>query len=151
MCDYSLAALQTRLAVEGEELIVCHFPSGSKGLASPAELERCKPELLGWRSWFNPRQTPCAVCIPPGAQLLLLDIPKRLQHPFGVGPSERVTFIQTHATEGRHRDGIRFRNNQEILLQHLAEGQRVVVLSLACAEDRLPAGTRYVGSLTDHF
>jgi hypothetical protein len=36
-------------------------------------------------------------------------------------------------------DILRFRNNQELLLQHLAEGQRVVVLSLACAEDRLPA------------
>jgi hypothetical protein len=139
MCDYSLAALQTRLAVEGEELSVYHFPSGSRGLTSPAELERCKPELRGWRSWFNPRQTPCAVCIPPGAQLLLLDIPRRLQQRLGVSSSEHVTFIQTHATEGRHRDGLRFRNNQEILLQHLAEGQRVVVLSLACAEDRLPA------------
>ena len=71
MCDYSLAAMQTRLAVEGEQLSVYHFPSGSRGLTSPAELERCKPELRGWRSWFNPRQTPCAVCIPPGAQLLL--------------------------------------------------------------------------------
>src|SRR5258706_4369705 len=167
MCDYSLAALQTRLAVEGEELIVCHFPSGSQGLTSPAELERCKPELRGWRSWFNPRQTPCAVCIPPGAQLLLLDIPKRLQRPLGVGPSEHVTFIQTHATAGRHRDGVRFRNNQEIIFQHLAGGPRVVVRTLGCAQNRLSAdgnlvgeetrsgeqasGTPYLGSLTDHF
>jgi Homeodomain-like domain len=42
----------------------------------------------------------------------------------------KLLHIQTHATEGRHRDGLRFRNNQEILLQHLAEGQRVVMLSL---------------------
>lgn len=138
MCDYSLAAMQTRLAVEGEELSVYRFPSGSLGLTSPAELERCKPELRGWRSWFNPRQAPCAVCIPPGARLLLLDIPKRLQQQRGVGPSEPVVFIQTSATAGRHRDGLRFRNNQEILLQHLAEGQRVVVLSLSSSEDRMP-------------
>ncbi|HEY7339200.1 MAG TPA: hypothetical protein VH639_30205 [Bryobacteraceae bacterium] len=138
MCDYSLAAMQTRLAVEGEELSVYRFPSGSLGLTSPAELERCKPELRGWRSWFNPRQAPCAVCIPPGARLLLFDIPKRLQQQRGLGPSEQVTFIQTNATPGRHRDGVRFRNNQEILLQHLAEGQRVVVLSLASSEDNAP-------------
>ena len=135
MCDYSLAAMQTRLAIEGEELSVYRFPSGSLGLTSPAELERCKPELRGWRSWFNPRQAPCAVCIPPGARLLLFDIPKRLQQQRGLGPSEQVAFIQTNATPGRHRDGVRFRNNQEILLQHLAEGQRVVVLSLASQED----------------
>ena len=138
MCDYSLAAMQTRLAVEGEELTVYRFPSGSLGMTSPAELERCKPELRGWRSWFNPRQAPCAVCIPPGARLLLLDIPKRLQQQRGVGPIEEVTFIQTSATAGRHRDGIRFRNNQDILLQHLAEGQRAVVLSLALDEN-IPA------------
>jgi hypothetical protein len=139
MCDYSLAAMQTRLAVEGEELSVYRFPSGSLGLTSPAELERCKPELRGWRSWFSPRQAPCAVCIPPGARLLLFDIPKRLQQQRGIGPSEQVTFIQTNATPGRHRDGVRFGNNQEILLQHLAEGQRVVVLSLSSSEDEAPA------------
>ena len=138
MCDYSLAAMQTRLAIEGEELSVYRFPSGSLGLTSPAELERCKPELRGWRSWFNPRQAPCAVCIPPGARLLLFDIPKRLQQQRGLGASEQVTFIQTNATPGRHRDGVRFRNNQEILLQHLAEGQRVVVLTLASQEDNAP-------------
>ena len=32
MCDYSLATLQTRLAVEGEELVVYRFPTGSIGL-----------------------------------------------------------------------------------------------------------------------
>jgi len=143
MCDYSLAAMQTRLAVEGEELSVYRFPSGSLGLTSPVELERCKPELRGWRSWFNPRQAPCAVCIPPGARLLLLDIPKRLQQQRGVAASEEVTFIQTSAQAGRHRDGIRFGNNQEILLQHLAEGQRVVVLSLSSQEDRVPEETFY--------
>jgi hypothetical protein len=138
MCDYSLAAMQTRLAVEGEELNVYRFPSGSLGLTSPAELERCRPELRGWRSWFNPRQAPCAVCIPPGARLLLLDIPRRLQQQRGLGSSEEVTFIQTNATPGRHRDGVRFTNHQEILLQHLAEGQRVMVLSLSSSEDWAP-------------
>src|SRR5215471_12452683 len=135
MCDYSLAVMESRLAVEGEELTVFRFPSGSLGLTSPAELERCKPELRGWRSWFNPRQAPCAVCIPPGARLTLMDIPRRLQQQYGLSPTEQVTFIQTSATPGRHRDGVRFRNNQEILLQYFAEGQRVMVLSTCGSEE----------------
>lgn len=34
MCDYSLAHFRSRLAVEGEPLVVHRFPSGSRGLAS---------------------------------------------------------------------------------------------------------------------
>ena len=140
---------------------------GIPGLTSPAKLERCKPELRGWRSWFNPRQTPCAVCIPPGAQLLLLDIPRRLQQQLGLGPLEHVTFIQTHATEGRHRDGLRFRNNQEILLAascrrttrsrafpRLRRGPGACRRAPRRRGDsiaRTASGTPYLGSLTYHF
>jgi hypothetical protein len=67
---------------------------------------------------------------------LLQDIPERLQQQLGVGAAEEVVFIQTSAEEFRHRDGIRFRNGQEILLQRLAEAQRVRVLSLAEALER---------------
>ena len=35
MCDYSLAGLPSRLAVEGEQLVVHRFPTGTLGLASP--------------------------------------------------------------------------------------------------------------------
>jgi hypothetical protein len=38
MCDYSIAALRTRLAVEGEELVVYRFPTGSIGLTSASEV-----------------------------------------------------------------------------------------------------------------
>jgi hypothetical protein len=31
---------------------------------------------------------------------------------------------------GRHRDAVRFRNNQELLLQRLAEGQRARLVSM---------------------
>jgi hypothetical protein len=131
MCDYSLTALRTRLAVEGEELIVHRFPTGTLGLTSPAELEMHKEGLCGWRSWFNPREVPCAVCIPPYARLWLRDIPERLQRQLGVCAAEDVVLVQMSAMTGRHREGLRFRNNQEILLQHLAEGQRARVLSLS--------------------
>ena len=135
MCDYSLAALRTRLAVEGEQLTVYRFPTGTLGLTSPSELEGCKQELRGWQSRLNPRQVPCAVCIPPGASLRLYDIPDRLQRQLGIGPVEEVVFMQMGALSGRHRDGVRFKNNQEILLQQLVEGERADVLSLGLSPE----------------
>ena len=134
MCDYSLAALRTRLAVVGEELIIYRFPTGTLGFTSPAELARCKHELRGWRVWVNSREVPCAVCIPPYARLKLHEIPERLQRQLGVGVVEQVVFIQMSDMPGRHRDGVRFTNNQEILLQHLCEGQHAEILSLSLPE-----------------
>ncbi|MBV8551664.1 MAG: hypothetical protein JOY54_10210 [Acidobacteriaceae bacterium] len=134
MCDYSLAALRTRLAVESEQLIVYRFPTGTLGLTSPTELEAGKHELSGWRSRLNARQVPCAVCIPPGARLMLHDIPDRLRRQLGVGAVEEVVFTQISAMPGRHRDSVQFKNKQEILLQQLAEGQRVEVLCLSLPE-----------------
>ena len=133
MCDYSLGALRTRLAVEGETLITYRFPTGSLGLTSPAELETHKKEFRGLWTWLDPREVPCAVCIPPGARLLLRDIPERIQRQLGLGDTEEVVFIQTSAEEWRHRDGLRFNNGQEIMLQRLAEAQRADVLSLSSA------------------
>jgi hypothetical protein len=135
MCDYSLAALRTRLAVVGEELVVYRFPTGTLGFTSPVELASCKHELRGWRPWFNSREVPCAVCVPPYARLILREIPERLQRQLGVGAVEEVLFIQMSDMPGRHRDGIRFSNNQEILLQHLSEGQRAGILSLSLVEN----------------
>jgi hypothetical protein len=129
MCDYSLAEVRTRLALEGEDLTVYRFPTGTLGFTSPAELQH-RPELRGWRSWFSVRQVPCAVCIPPGAQLMLRDIPARLQSSLGLGMEEEVVFVQVGMDAGRHRDAVRFRNNQELLLQRLAEGQRACVVSM---------------------
>jgi len=128
MCDYSLAEVKNRLAVEGEDLTVYRFPTGTLGFTAPAELER-RPEMRGWRSWFSLRQVPCAVCIPPGARLVLRDIPSRLQSSLGIGAEEEVVFTQLGMDAGRHRDAVRFRNNQELLLQRLAEGQRARIIS----------------------
>jgi hypothetical protein len=129
MCDYSLAEVRSRLAVEGEDLTVYRFPTGTLGFTSPVELAQ-RPELRGWRSWFSLRQVPCAVCLPPGAQLVLRDMPSRLQSSLGLGSEEEVVFVQVGMDAGRHRDAVRFRNNQELLLQRLAEGQRARVVSM---------------------
>ena len=129
MCDYSLAEVRTRLAGEGEDLTVYRFPTGTLGFASPAELEQ-RPSMRGWRSWFSLRPAPCALCIPPGARLMLRDIPARLQSSLGIGAEEEVVFVQVGMDAGLHRDAVRFPNNQELLLQRLAEGQRARVVSL---------------------
>ncbi len=124
MCDYSLAGLPSRLAVEDEQLVVHRFPTGTIGLASAcSSLSR----------WLSAKQTP-AVCVPPGARLLLRDIPKDLQQQFGVGGTADVTFVQVSATPYQFRDAVRFSNGREILLQKLQCGQQVDMLSLSSAD-----------------
>ena len=137
MCDYSLTGIRNRLAVEGEQLMVHQFLTGSVGLASPADL--CTPAPRSWRSTvrrtFHPdEESVCAVCVPPGARLMLRDIPERLQVFLNVRAEEEVTFDQVSAQPYCYRDTVRFKNGRDILLQKLAEGQRVVVLSLAAVD-----------------
>lgn len=141
MCDYSLAEVRNRLAVEGEELTVYRFPTGTIGFTSPVELQQ-RRELRGWRSWFGPQHVPCAVCIPPGARLVLKDIPARLQSGLGLGMEEEVVFLQTSMEVGRHRDAICFNNQQQVSLQRLAEGQRALVISMggSTTSEEQPAG-----------
>ena len=111
MCDYSLAHIPNRLATEGEELVVHRF-SGTLGLA---------PARAGWKQILFPSRLP-AVCVPPGARLLLRDIPQRLQQCLGVHAVEEVTFVQQSIEAYVHRHAVRFRNGQEILLQRLQCG-----------------------------
>ena len=144
MCDYSLMSVPNRLAVEGEQLVDHWFPTGAMGLAPSAEIAAppTEPnEPRKGRGWFSTLNfTPsyakavCAVCIPPGARLLLRDIPERLQRECKVSATEEVTFTQITDMEYRYRDAVRFANGRETLLQMLQEGQRVDVLSLSGAD-----------------
>ena len=121
MCDYSLTGIPNRLAVEGENLVIYMFRTGSKGLASP-----CLPIS----SLSSDKETP-AVCVPPGARLLLMDIPPEVQKQLCVEATEEVTFTQLSAIPYQFRDAVRFGNGREILLQRLRCGQQVEVLSLS--------------------
>jgi hypothetical protein len=152
MCDYSLMAIPNRLAVEQEDLVAHRFPTGSMGLAPPADLRRVMDppakETRGiWfsvKSFFNPpRSEPVpAVCIPPGARLWLQDIPARLQNELGVSSEEEVVFTQISATVNSYRDSVRFKNGRVLRLQELREGQRVRVLDLSAAEALEPVDER---------
>jgi hypothetical protein len=128
MCDYSLTEMRNRLAADGDELLVHRFPSGSLGLRSG---RRRLPEVL-----FP--SAVVAVCVPPGARLALHDIPVALQRRFRIGSSETVTFVQQSLEVFRHRDAVRFDNGSEALLQDLAPGQRVIVLTLDLENQRHP-------------
>ncbi len=157
MCDYSLMAVPNRLATEGEDLVAHRFPTGSMGLASPADLNRISdPALVRprgyWamiRNFFNPpvRQAVAAVCIPPGARLWLADIPDRLQKELQVSPAEEVTFTQITAAVNSYRDAVRFSNGRQARLQELREGQRVKVLDLSMAETFEPVVEEYLRTI----
>ena len=144
MCDYSLMAIANRVAVSGDELVVHRFHTGTVGLASASDLRKGqdRPKFQGNSFWLrliqflNPPdiQSLPAVCIPPGARLLVQDIPMRLQHEGRFKEVEEAVFIQVTAHVNTFRDAIRFQNGVEILLQQLDEGLRIQVLGLSTAE-----------------
>ena len=107
MCDYSLAHYPNRLAVEGEQLLTFRFSSGTLGLTS---------HFVNLEEILYPIRT-TAVCVPPGARLLLQDIPDHLQRSWGVAEVEEVTFIEQSVEPFAHRDALRFGNGREVLLQ----------------------------------
>ena len=144
MCDYSLCGLTTRLASEGEELVVHRFRTGSMGLASVAELSPAgrtsahAPRKSFWKNlrsflFEDPagpgRET--AVCIPPGAELTLKNIPEDLQRKWNIKSQEDTSFVQITANVYSYRDAVRFSNGTEVLLQSLREGMPVQVMSLS--------------------
>jgi hypothetical protein len=141
MCDYSLTNVPNRLAEEGETLVVHSFHSGTKGLASPADLKPAeKPRgVFRFLCGFDMSSGVCAVCVPPGARLLLHDVPESLQRRLGIGVEEEVTFTQLSAEAYRHRDAIRFASGRQVLLQTLTAGQRVEVRCLSSEEQTLEA------------
>ncbi len=136
MCDYSLMAVPNRLAREGEDLILYEFPTGTRGFTS----DTSKPAVLPkWRNTLRvladavlgvQEAGKVAVCIPPGARLLLLDVPADLRTAERLACDAEVTFTQISATANRHRDAIRFDNGHELLLQLLDTGQRIRVLEI---------------------
>jgi hypothetical protein len=150
-------AIPNRLAVSGEELIVHRFEVESVGLASASDLRRRQECSNARRHGFwsrlkeflNPLDIHSipAVCIPPGARLLIRDIPAKLQHECGFQKEvAQAVFTQITAAVNTFRDAVRFQNGVEVLLQRLDEGQRVRVLDLSSAEEQEtePTGQRAI-------
>jgi hypothetical protein len=156
MCDYSLHHLPNRLAVEGEMLQVHRFPAGSLGLVSPLDLRipAAATFLKRWQqaivNWFNPSLSVPAVCIPAGTHLILRNIPSTLQKELGVGSEEEVIFTQASPETNGYRDGVRFENGQEILLQRLPVRLQIDVLHFSESEpEPSPVDMEILGQLID--
>jgi hypothetical protein len=141
MCDYSLGGLPNRLAVEGEELIVHKFPTGSMGLAAPADLPTIeangrleRPKTL-WQTIksfleLSPNSPPVpAVCVPPGASLVLKNVPADLRREWNIEEGEGVRFVQISANVNAYRDALQLPNGRQVLLQEIRQGMRLQVVS----------------------
>lgn len=144
MCDYSLMAVPNRLAVCGEELVAYRFRTGAKGFISNSDARKLVEPVVKfkdfaarfWRLLIGQQCT--AVCIPPGAHLLVRNLPDCLQQQCGVeGGMQEVVFTQT-SVEIRFRDAVRFANGFELSIQKLNEGLKVRVIALSSDEQSLP-------------
>ncbi len=148
MCDYSLSGVPNRRAVEGERLITYRFPNGVTGFVSQPEAAafECEHGTL-WsrvRAWFR-SDTPCAVCLPAGATLVMRDVPAWIR-----GNEIRGNETRGNATRGNkssdadqvatftqngsafeYRDAIEFPSGTRILIQQFGPGQVADVLSVA--------------------
>jgi len=145
MCDYSLYAIQQRLASEGEELVVHRFETGSIGFASAHDVQEeaahCPTRGGRFHSFINwlrlgSRSTITAVCIPPGTSLLL-KVPEDAQSVSGVPNLNKVIFDELSTESYAHHDVLRLPDGRQIFLRDLTEGIRATVLSLDSSEGRL--------------
>jgi hypothetical protein len=150
MCDYSLSGLPNRLAIEGEELVTHRFRTGVMGLASPAELSPTRTpmhqrghknnweKIKSFFGWALQIPDACAVCVPPGARLVLTSVPNQVSATRNVAEGCELKFTQTSADVNTHRDALVMPDGSPVLLQVLPQGMRMRVLSLAGAEELLP-------------
>jgi hypothetical protein len=69
-----------------------------------------------------------AVCMPAGARLRLDGIDKRLQRAVRVEPTEEVVMIRLGFRNHTHRDGVRFANGRQVMLQDLNTGLSAMLM-----------------------
>jgi hypothetical protein len=143
MCDYSLYTVKNRLACESDDLVLHRFDTGSLGFCATAELEKEMDRSVFARNWSSflhwvfPR-TKCgvtAVCMPPGARLLISHMPKNAQPGLELLELQSVEFMQLSERSYAYRDALRLPDGETILLQKLPEGLRATVLALSAEEE----------------
>jgi hypothetical protein len=109
MCDYSLEMYRSRPALVGEQYVLHRFRTGTSGFVEPADCST-------------------AVCMPSGARLRLEGFSERVQHAFSLGRTAEVAMIRLPDRGSMHRDGVRFADGREVLLQSLNVGLSAVLL-----------------------
>jgi hypothetical protein len=110
MCDYSLEFYRSRPAVNEEQYTLHRFDSGTLGFIAGTDCTT-------------------AVCMPAGVRLRLEGLDKRLQRALCVGPTEEAVMIRLPFRDNfLHRDGVRFSNGREVLLQGLNAGLSAMLM-----------------------
>jgi len=140
MCDYSLKNLLQKPAQEGDDLATYRFSTGAIGFtySLDASLARRRNPLAEILICFGrPRKEVYVVCIPPGAILQLIGIPKKQQILWNVSATEEVILTQLPGGDETDRDAVKFRNGRIISLQDFPSGQQASVLDLSHAEESL--------------
>jgi hypothetical protein len=142
MCDYPPRSIRNRLAETGEDLVLHKFETGSFGFASAVDLQECESKnektssgiwavMKDWLLLPQHSARVPAICVPPGAQLLLSDIPASVQASLYIRSSEIAVFTELHARHYRFRDALLLPNATRVLLQDLPEGLHALVLSMS--------------------
>jgi hypothetical protein len=140
MCDYSLESYRSRPAVNEEQYTLHRFRSGTLGFIASTDCTT-------------------AVCMPAGARLRLEGIDERLQRSLRVGHSEEVVMIRLRFRDNMHRDGVRFGNGREVLLQRLNTGlsatlvtrDLTAIFELKGIAEREPVETEALVAALDRF
>lgn len=150
MCDYSLYSNETRLAEDGEELVLHKFTTGTLGFISASDLAQAeaqaKTEPEGFwpslKALFLPPQEQKmrvpVICIPPGARLLLGDVPPKVQASLCIGSSEIAVFTEVSSRSYSYRDALLLPNGTRVLLQDLPPCLHAMVLSTAAEAAAAP-------------
>jgi hypothetical protein len=141
---YSRSELPVRLAVEGEELAVRTCATGLTGLVRLSDLQSSEPaqRRISARSLWDravrhisryspPSQGVRAVYVPPGADVILKNIPADLRQRYGIEEVEGAKLAL--AESDADPDAIQFHNGCRLLLRNLPVGTRLELLSLATA------------------
>ena len=143
MCDYSLYTVKNRLACESDDLVLHRFDTGSLGFCAAAELQQEMNRgalARGWSSflsWVFPQKR-CgltAVCIPPGARLLVTEVPVAVRPFWGALEMKTVDFTQLPERSYAYRDALRLSDGETVLLQRLPMGLRATVMAMAPEEE----------------
>jgi hypothetical protein len=137
MYGYLLHSAHNRLAREREELVVQRFDTGSLAFVSVSDLQQLKQrkdgvwsELLDWLL-IRMSASISAVSIPPGAHLLLRNVPLRVQESLGIAESEEAVLSEISGRTYSYRDALTLPDQTKVLVQDLCEGIEATVLCLS--------------------
>ena len=122
MCDYSLHGVRSRPAKVGEKLVTTDFGTGTKGFASPNDLETAVCLLPGTELAFS-REVTSSGWTMRSLTKLWSKVPRET-------PYRTAIFRQINPGMVTHHDALEFPDGEVRLLTTLSVGQEATVLQL---------------------